>query len=137
MVDADRVTRLLGAISTDADLLESIADGDRPSTGVDQIRLGAIKYAFITAIEGCARVAHHICASEGWGAAESNSEALTLLARHCVISNELGGSLARAVGFRNVLLHQYIDVDDRRVLDNLERVSDLRDFVSSVATWLD
>jgi uncharacterized protein YutE (UPF0331/DUF86 family) len=43
--------------------------------------------------------------------------------------------VARAVGFRNVLVHDYIDVDDGRVRDNLQRLADLDVFVSQVAAW--
>ncbi|MGH3687035.1 MAG: HepT-like ribonuclease domain-containing protein [Pseudonocardiaceae bacterium] len=41
----------------------------------------------------------------------------------------------RAVGFRNVLVHEYTDVEDGRVRDNLQRLADLKAFVSQVAAW--
>jgi uncharacterized protein YutE (UPF0331/DUF86 family) len=44
-------------------------------------------------------------------------------------------AVARAVGFRNVLVHEYTDVDDGRVRDNLQRLADLEAFVSQVAAW--
>ena len=44
--------------------------------------------------------------------------------------------MAGAVGFRNVLVHQYVEVDDERVVDNLDRLDDLRRFVGDVARWL-
>jgi uncharacterized protein YutE (UPF0331/DUF86 family) len=44
-------------------------------------------------------------------------------------------SVAKAVGFRNVLVHEYTDVDDERVRDNLQRLDDLEAFVSHVAAW--
>jgi len=42
---------------------------------------------------------------------------------------------ARAVGFRNVLIYEYIDVDDGRVRDNLEHLADFEAFVSQVVVW--
>ena len=44
--------------------------------------------------------------------------------------------MAAAVGFRNVWVHGYVDVDDRRVIAFLERVADLTAFVSHVSAWL-
>ncbi|MGI8720694.1 MAG: HepT-like ribonuclease domain-containing protein [Geodermatophilaceae bacterium] len=46
-------------------------------------------------------------------------------------------AVARAVGFRNVLVHQYTEVRNDRVLANLERLADLSDFVGQVARWID
>ncbi|MGH3902502.1 MAG: HepT-like ribonuclease domain-containing protein [Pseudonocardiaceae bacterium] len=37
------------------------------------------------------------------------------------------------MGFRNVLVHDYVDVDDGIVL---ERLADLDDFVAVVAAWV-
>ena len=43
--------------------------------------------------------------------------------------------MARAVGFRNVLVHEYVEVNDHVVLTRLNDLSDLQDFVVSVAEW--
>lgn len=48
----------------------------------------------------------------------------------------LAETMARAVGFRDVLVHRYADVDDRRVVAFLDHVGDLEAFVASVARWM-
>ena len=45
-------------------------------------------------------------------------------------------SLARAVGFRNVLVHQYTTVDDSIVLGALDRLEEFDEFVAQVSAWL-
>ncbi len=52
-----------------------------------------------------------------------------------MIADELGDSLARAVGFRNVLVHGYADVDDALVVAQLDRLADLQAFVHGVARF--
>lgn len=66
---------------------------------------------------------------------ESNADALRTLGRHGVLSVPLGDAMALAVGFRNVLVHGYVEVDDRRVVAFLNEVGDLQAFVDSVAAW--
>jgi uncharacterized protein YutE (UPF0331/DUF86 family) len=44
--------------------------------------------------------------------------------------------LARAVGFRNVLVHRYAEVDDRLVVAQLDEIADLDDLVAAVSAWL-
>ncbi len=128
-----RVRRLLQRVSEDLAYLRSRASGDRAALRSDRDRLAALKYTFITAIEGCLDVAQHLCASEGWGPPESNADAMRVLGRHGVMAPDLSETLARAVGFRNVLVHGYVDVDDDLVIAQLDRVADLEAFVVAVS----
>lgn len=136
MVDAERVDRLLARVSSDLDELARYG-GRGQLLLSDGTALAAAKYNFITAIEGCARVAQHIVVSEGWPVAESNSDAIRELGRKQVVPEAIAEAVGRAVGFRNLLVHEYAVVDDGRVLDNLRLIGDLERFVSAVAAWLD
>ncbi|HSL08004.1 MAG TPA: DUF86 domain-containing protein [Pseudonocardiaceae bacterium] len=95
-----------------------------------------VKYTFVTAIEAGIDVAQHVCASEGWGPPRDNGDAIRLLGAHGVLSVDLADRLRRAVGFRNVLVHDYIEVDDGIVLERLANLADLDDFVAVVAARL-
>ena len=132
MVDEGRVARLLRSIAERAGRLRTAAErADR-----DELWLDAVKYLFVTTIEGLVDVAQHIAASERFGPPDTNADALRMLGRHGVIDVALAESLARAVGFRNVLVHQYATVDDTIVVAALERLDEFDTFVSAVSTWL-
>jgi uncharacterized protein YutE (UPF0331/DUF86 family) len=45
-------------------------------------------------------------------------------------------SVARAVGFRNVLVHQYADVDEDVVRADVALLDDLDAFTAAVAAWV-
>ena len=62
MVDERRVRRLLQRIADDLAWLAERRGGDRASLRADSDRLAALKYRFVTAIEGCINVAQHLCA---------------------------------------------------------------------------
>jgi uncharacterized protein YutE (UPF0331/DUF86 family) len=133
VVDAERLRRILQRISDDLATLEGYRDIDHVALLADDARVGHVKYLFVTAIEGCIDAAHHVCASEGWGPPETNSDAMLVLARHGTLGRELGETMAAAVRFRNVLVHGYAEVDDQRVLGFLGRVRDLRTYVGTLA----
>lgn len=137
MVDEDRLLRLLDGIRTNVDHLTGLAE--RPPAEIidDAVTLGGMKYYFVIAVEGCTKAAHHISAAEGWPAAETNGDAVRELGRRGVVPTALAASVADAVGFRNLLVHQYADVDDGRAVAHLGRLDDLRDFVAEVVGWLD
>ena len=135
MVDETRVLRLLRSVTDDLALLraESAADDSRRA---DRLWLPGIKYTLVTAIEACVDVAQHLCASEGWGPPRDNGDALELLGRHGVLDSGLATQMRRAAGFRNVLVHEYVEVDDEIVLSRLKDLSDLDSFVAAVAEWV-
>ena len=134
MVDEDRVLRLLRSIADDTAVLRQEA-GASEERRLDPMWLRGVKYTFVTAIEACVDVAQHICATEGWGPPD-NGDAVRLLGGHGVLTTELAISIRKAVGFRNVLVHDYIEVDDSIVVDRLKSLGDLEEFVRQVAAYV-
>ena len=135
MVDAVRLARLLQRLGEQLSILLARADEDRHTLREDEARLSGTKYRFVTAIEAVLDVAHHLLASELWGPAEDSGHAVRLLGQHDVIEPALADRLARATGFRNVLVHGYADVDDEIVLDSLDDLHELQQFIDQVRRW--
>ena len=135
MVDDVRVLRLLRAISDDVTVLRAEAESSDERRS-DPMWIRGIKYTFVTAIEACVDVAQHICSAERWGPPDDNGDALRLLGDHHVLPAELALSMRRAVGFRNVLVHDYAEVSDDIVNARLRDPTDLTTFVGEVAAFL-
>jgi uncharacterized protein YutE (UPF0331/DUF86 family) len=53
-----------------------------------------------------------------------------------VIDPDFAESLAPLAGFRNVLVHEYTDLDWDLVYEHLQNLDDLRRFESAIRTWL-
>jgi uncharacterized protein YutE (UPF0331/DUF86 family) len=134
MVDEERVTRLASGVHDDVSRLRSLAATEDLVHQPDQ--LDAVKYRFVTAIEGCVGIAHHITASEGWAAPDTNAAALRGLAEYGVIDGELGTTMASASGFRNLLVHQYGVIDDEAVVGFLGQLDSLESFIHQVLRWI-
>ena len=135
MVDEDRVLRLLRSIADDTAVLRHEA-GASEERRQDPIWLRGVKYTFVTAIEACVDVAQHICATQGWGPPADNGDAVRLLGKQGVLTTELATSIRKAVGFRNVLVHDYVEVDDSVVAGRLKGLDDLEEFVRQVAAYV-
>jgi len=135
VIDEDRILRLLRNIADDTAVLRQEAEASAERRR-DPIWLRGIKYTFVTAIEACVDVAQHICATEGWGPPADNGDAVRLLGEHGVLTAELATSMRKAVGFRNVLVHDYIEVDDEIVVGRLKSLGDLDEFVRQVAVFV-
>jgi uncharacterized protein YutE (UPF0331/DUF86 family) len=135
MVDEVRVVRLLRSASDSIETLrgEQSAPAERRS---DPLWLPGIKYLMIAAIECCIDVAQHLCSAQRWETPRDNGDAMQILGQRGVIGSETAEQMRRAVGFRNVLVHEYVDVDDAVVVRRLEDLTDLDAFIAAVADWL-
>lgn len=136
MVDAERLHRLLRRVSDDLAILRDYATVDAEELAADPVRLGHVKYLFVTTIEGCLDAAHHVAAAEGFGPADTNAAAMLLLSRHDVLSSPTAAAMAQAVRFRNLLVHGYAVVDDRRVVAYLENLDDIDGFLAALSALL-
>ena len=135
MVDEMRVHRLLRQASDGVDFLDAETAADE-AIRAQRRWLDSVKYNFVVAIECCVDVGQHLCAVQGWGPPSTNADTFRILSEHSVIPGELGARMAQASGFRNVLVHEYVEVRDDLVVANLGRTTDIRQFVAAVADWL-
>lgn len=84
------------------------------------------------AIQNCIDIALHLCAAQGTVPA-SASESFAMLVERGVIERGLAQRLQRAVGFRNVLVHEYTEVDWKIVMQVLRTgARDLGEFGKAV-----
>ena len=89
------------------------------------------------AAQACADIALHILAASGRETPETYAAALTALAKLGIISRELGDQLAAAVRLRNILVHDYLDVDHGRLFDELGWIEAAATFAATIERWLE
>jgi len=78
------------------------------------------------AIQAVLDISHHIVADRNLPLPSDSRSLFELLARQKVISKALSVKLAAMAGFRNILVHEYLEIDRHRVYRAL--TTDLRDF---------
>ena len=82
------------------------------------------------AIQAVLDISHHIVADSDLPLPADSRSLFELLARQKVISKTLSVKLAAMAGFRNILVHEYLEIDRHRVYRAL--TTDLRDFESFI-----
>lgn len=96
----------------------------------------AIERAFQLAIQNVLDIAAHILAAEGWNDWDEYRELGPKLAAHGVITPQLGQSLARMAGFRNLLIHEYAVIGTSRMRDYLRHhLDDFDHFAQAVQKY--
>jgi len=85
------------------------------------------------AIQGCIDIGSHIVSDEGWGVPGSLSEIFYKLEEHKIITTPLVENLIPMVGFRNLIVHQYQDIDYKIVYQIYQnRLTDIEAFLSAI-----
>lgn len=62
-------------------------------------------------VQLCVDIGSHILTDVSANAVDTMASVFTELAKNKIISNELSLNLARAVGFRNIAVHEYSELD--------------------------
>jgi len=89
------------------------------------------------AIETTIDMGSHVVSELGLGEVNWYSDIATIMEEKGYISAELREKWIRIVGFRNVLVHQYIEVDRKIVYDVLQnKLSDLEELKKVFASFL-
>jgi len=131
VTDPTLVAKKLAAIETAVADLRRLAAPARLATDLLQRRF--VEHTLQIAIQASLDVAFHIASDDRLGEPRTNREVFALLAQASWIDATLLDSLSRMVGFRNVLVHGYDDVDLDVVRDVLaNRLSDLEAFVAAI-----
>ena len=79
---------------------------------------------------------NHILAAEFHESPDEYRDMPPRLVARDVISSDTARRLDNLAGFRNILVHDYADIDRRRVHTGLERLDDFEAFVADVEGWL-
>lgn len=85
------------------------------------------------AIQNCIDIASHIISDEGLGVAGSTSEIFYILQDNDYIEAHLTEKIITAVGFRNLVAHEYGNLDLKKVYQILhEDIEDLESFIKII-----
>ncbi len=96
--------------------------------------IGAVRYYFIVLIEATMNIANHICSRLLEKAPANYADTFLLLGKNNLIKSELAANLAQMARFRNLLVHGYAKIDDRKMLKIIrEDLDDVEDFINELS----
>ena len=132
-IEHDRIYKFLTEISKETEELQSIVGQHDDKILSSSHLMKSCKYSIIVITEAIAAALQHILAKKYRIPANGYAEILNKSSQSQILSQELVANLQPFVRFRNMLVHHYWRVDDRRFLRNLrEGIDDFRQFVREI-----
>jgi uncharacterized protein YutE (UPF0331/DUF86 family) len=99
-------------------------------------KLNSIKYLFIVAAEASLDICQHLSAKLFAEVPESYSTCFQILSKRNVIAAPLAEKMANLAGLRNLLVHRYWQVDERRVVEHLQGIDALEEYVRVISSYV-
>ena len=136
MVDEDVVVDKLRHINEYTEDLAEMRGLSKDEYVTDIVIQRAVERTFMNLIQACIDLAQHIRSAEDLDRSGTAKQEIEALGNANVVSTDTQQKLAEAVGFRNVLVHRYGDVDHDIVYDVLhEDLHWFEQFQQEVAQW--
>lgn len=104
----------------------------------DERNLLAIKHLLLQSIEACGSICSHVLAKKFFKSPSSFSECFEFLYESKVINQELSSELRKMARFRNILVHRYWEIEDKKILEYARNnLGDFDRFLESVIDYIE
>jgi len=97
----------------------------------------AAKYSLLEIIEACIDIANYIISVKGFRRAEEYSEMFKVLEEEGILGKKLANKLEDMARFRNLLVHRYGEIDNKRVLEIIRHnLKDIKEFEKEIEKFI-
>jgi uncharacterized protein YutE (UPF0331/DUF86 family) len=87
------------------------------------------------AAQACIDIANHIIADHGFRTPIGYADSFLVLEEEGVIPADLAKRMKLVAGFRNILVHDYLELDDRIVFKSLSNINDFIEFAKQIYSF--
>jgi uncharacterized protein YutE (UPF0331/DUF86 family) len=137
MVNAELLRKRLARLEEYLSILSHISRYSFEEFIADPERYGAAERFLQLSIESINDLGNHIISDLKLGEVNWQSDIPQLLAKNGYLSQEIQQLWIKMIGFRNVLVHEYMDVDRRLVYEVLQNnLGEFRAIIAVLSSWL-
>lgn len=133
MVDRDLVLIKASSVKRHLSRVIEKSNTDLKTFLKDIDRQESILFNLQMAVQNCIDIAAHIIGEEGFGVPGSTNEMFYLLGENGYLDGELTEKMVKAVGFRNLIVHEYGRIELKQVLDVAKQdIKDLNEYLAAI-----
>jgi uncharacterized protein YutE (UPF0331/DUF86 family) len=92
---------------------------------------------FQVAIECCLDIGTHIIAALNLGDLLAYADVFRILGEKEILPRDFAEKIEKMAGFRNVLVHDYLEIDTKKVHHYLQQLDDFRKFAGYILDFLE
>lgn len=130
------IERRLDELSERLARLQPLREKSRAEFDRDPYLRDIVERNLEVAVQCCIDISHRIISLENARKPIDYYDAILRLGELGVLPANFARHLAPLASFRNILVHEYLNVDWDQVYDNLQQIKDLEQFADSIRQWL-
>ena len=133
MVDKDLILAKAGSVKSHLNRVLEKRNVDLDNFIKDIDRQEGILFNIQTAVQNCIDIAAHIISEESFGVPGSTTEMLYILEKNGYLDNDLTQKMVKAVGFRNLIVHEYGKIELEQVYEIAQDdINDLNEYLKAI-----
>lgn len=132
MVDNDLILAKASSVKRHLRRIEEKRNIDLNIFLKDIDRQESILFNLQMAIQNCIDIAAHIISDEGFGVPGSTNEMFYLLEENDFMGRDITEKMVKAVGFRNLIVHEYEKIVGQVFEIALKDIKDLNEYLKSI-----
>ena len=133
MVDKDLILAKAGSVKSHLNRVLEKRNVDLDNFIKDIDRQESILFNIQTAVQNCIDIAAHIISEESFGVPGSTTEMLYILEKNGYLDNDLTQKMVKAVGFRNLIVHEYGKIELEQVYEIAQNdINDLNEYLRAI-----
>jgi uncharacterized protein YutE (UPF0331/DUF86 family) len=137
VVDRERIERRLMKLEQTVRKLKEIATYSWEDYNQNEGLKDRAERNLQLAAQSCIDLANHLIADLGFRSPLTYAESFTVLREEGIISPDLAETMQKIAGFRNILVHDYLEIDQQIVYTTLNKLQDFREFAQCIHRVLD
>jgi uncharacterized protein YutE (UPF0331/DUF86 family) len=132
-VDKDLILAKAGSVKSHLNRVIEKRNVDLDSFIKDIDRQESILFNIQTAVQNCIDIAAHIISEESFGVPGSTTEMLYILGKNGYLDNDLTQKMVKAVGFRNLIVHEYGKIELEQAYEIAQNdINDLNEYLKAI-----
>lgn len=136
MLNPEVINERLREIDENLKILEELRKTDRENFLKEPKVYKLAERCLEVSIQALLDICHYLIANNQWTKPTTNKEAIEVVARNNVIPEEFAKRILPLAGLRNILIHEYIKIDPKRLYVQLQNLADFREFQRYVIAYL-
>ncbi len=137
METKDKIVERLEKLREFVEILKTLKGVTSYELGEDIDKRAKAERFLQLAIEACIDIAELVIVAEKLETPKTAGEAIIILGKEGILELEFAKEFSKSAGFRNILIHDYVDINYEEVADKINnRLGDFEIFAETVAKHL-
>ena len=95
-----------------------------------------LRYGLFESIQIVIDIACHLVAKYNLGNPQNYRECITLLKKYNYIAKDVAQNLEKMIGLRNLLVHEYADINMEELKNLLHQLNDFKKFIQEIREYM-